>query len=270
MIYLDTSEIMKIGLKLAGWKKIPHDSTIHLEGKNISKILLTIDVTVSELLLAKELDCDCVIGHHPIGITHINFSRVFNRHLDYMLEHGISRKKAKILVGSLVERVNIRTHSSIYNQVIDAAKLLNLPLVNIHQPLDEYMRQIIYNKISQSKPKKIQDIINILDDIPEFHNAATKIIVPYGNIDNNVDKWALVIAAGTNGGYQIAKAYFEHGISTVIYLHIDYSDLLKLRESKSTGNLVVLGHLAGDSIGINGLSSELIKRGVEVVKLGIL
>lgn len=267
---LNTSEIMKIGLKLAGWNKIPHDSAIHLKGKDISRVLLTIDVTISELLLARELGCDCVVAHHPLGQAYVNFSRVFNRHIDFMTEKGISRKRAKILVESLVDKVNIRTHSSVYNQIIDAAKLLNIPLMNIHQPLDEYMRQIIYNKIIQSHPKKIHDIVNFLEEIPEFHNAHTRIIVPYGNNNNDVGEWALVIAAGTNGGYKIAKEYFQHGISTVIYLHIDYNDLLKLRESSISGNLIVLGHLAGDSVGMNGLSSELTKKGIDVIKLGIL
>ena len=49
-------------------------------------------------------------------------------------------------------------------------------------------------------------------------------------------RWALVVAAGTNGGYHVAKAYFDHGISTVIYLHVDYGDLTKMREEKLKGN----------------------------------
>jgi putative NIF3 family GTP cyclohydrolase 1 type 2 len=79
-----------------------------------------------------------------------------------------------------------------------------------------------------------------------------------------------VVAAGTNGGYGIAKAYFQHGVSTVIYLHVDYGELAKMREDKLEGNLVVMGHLAGDSIGLNGLADLLEELGVETVRMGIL
>jgi hypothetical protein len=79
-----------------------------------------------------------------------------------------------------------------------------------------------------------------------------------------------VVAAGTNGGYHVAKAYFAHGVNTVIYLHVDYGDLTKMREEKLPGNLVVMGHLAGDSIGLNGLAERLEAAGVETIRMGLL
>ncbi|MGB8024502.1 MAG: hypothetical protein WCF06_09305, partial [Nitrososphaeraceae archaeon] len=81
---------------------------------------------------------------------------------------------------------------------------------------------------------------------------------------------SLVIAAGTNGGFPIAKAYFEHGVTTVIYLHIDYNDLTRMYEEKLKGNLIVLGHLAGDSIGLNALANKLEDKNIEVVKIGVI
>ncbi|HEX6067409.1 MAG TPA: hypothetical protein VFZ05_01300, partial [Nitrososphaera sp.] len=80
----------------------------------------------------------------------------------------------------------------------------------------------------------------------------------------------LVIAAGTNGGRSIAKAYFQHGVNTVIYLHVDPGDLAKMKEENLKGNLVVLGHLAGDSVGLNGLADKLEELGVETVRMGLL
>ena len=43
-----------------------------------------------------------------------------------------------------------------------------------------------------------------------------------------------------------------------------------MREEKIDGNLVVLGHLAGDSIGLNGLADRLEDMGVETIRIGIL
>jgi len=71
-------------------------------------------------------------------------------------------------------------------------------------------------------------------------------------------------------GFDIAKSYFENGISTVIYLHIDYNELIKLRQANGNWNLVVLGHLAGDSIGMNAICNALEKLGLSVIKRGII
>jgi hypothetical protein len=145
-----------------------------------------------------------------------------------------------------------------------------MPLVNIHQPCYEYMRKVIFEKLNSRRIKYVSDIVEVVQEIPEFRNADTKIEIRYGSPKNKAGKWSLVLAAGTNGGFQIAKTYFQHNISTVIYLHIDYNDLSKMYEEKLEGNLVVLGHLAGDSIGLNALVDKLQDRNIEVIKIGII
>jgi hypothetical protein len=67
-------------------------------------------------------------------------------------------------------------------------------------------------------------MIRSVEKIPEFRNASTRIKLVHGNVRNETGRRVLVLAAGTNGGYHIAKLYYEYGISTVIYLHIDHND----------------------------------------------
>jgi putative NIF3 family GTP cyclohydrolase 1 type 2 len=267
---VDTERIMKVGLDLAGWKKMPADSAVHVNGRNIKKVLIAIDVGTAELMLARQLGCDAVIAHHPIGIAHVNFYKVYDRHIDFMVEHGVPRKVARQAVEKLKERVATRNHADIYSDVVGAAKALGMPLVNIHQPCDEYMRQVILKAIKSGRAERVSDIVRSVSSIPEFRNAATRVEVKLGSEKDRAGRWALVVAAGTNGGYGIAKAYFQHGVSTVIYLHVDYGELTKMREDKLKGNLVVMGHLAGDSIGLNGLADRLEELGVETVLMGIL
>jgi len=267
---IDTEQIMKIGLSLVGWKKIPADSAVHVKGKNINKVMIAVDVSTAELLLAKQLGCDAVIAHHPIGVASVNFYKVFERHIEYMLEHGIPNKIAKHAVGKLKERVETRNHADIYSAVVGSARAINMPFVNIHQPCDEYMRQVIFSAIKSGRTEYVSDIVKSISKIPEFRHAATKVRVRFGSENNKAGHWALVVAAGTNGGYHIAKAYFEHGVSTIIYLHIDYVDLVKMRDDKLHGSLVVMGHLAGDSIGLNALAQKLEDVDVETVRIGLL
>lgn len=268
---VNTEQIMKAGLELAGWKKMPADSVVHVKGRNIKKVMIAVDVGTAELLLAKSLGCDAVIAHHPIGVASINFYKVFDRHTDYMVEHGVPRKVAREATAKLKERVETRTHANIYDDVVGAARAIKMPLVNIHQPCDEYMRQAILAKIKSGKTEYVSDIVESVSKIPEFRRAETHVQVRHGSEKNKAGHWALVIAAGTNGGYSIAKAYFQHGVDTVIYLHVDYGDLVKMREEKLQGNLVVLGHLAGDSLGLNALADKLEEgMGLETVRIGLL
>ena len=55
---VNTNDIMRIGLDLVGWNRMPHDSAIHVKGNSIQKVLITIDVSTSELFLAKKIGCD--------------------------------------------------------------------------------------------------------------------------------------------------------------------------------------------------------------------
>jgi len=69
---------------MVDWNSIPADSEVHVHGKNITKVMLMIDVTTADLMLTKNLGCDAVITHHPIGISAINFYKVIDRHIDYL------------------------------------------------------------------------------------------------------------------------------------------------------------------------------------------
>ena len=210
---INTDEIMRIALDLAGYRSVPADSAIHVNGSRINKVFVTIDITLAELIFAKNIGCDAVVTHHPIGSSALNFYKVFDRHIDYMVENGIPKESACCAVMSLKERARIKAHAHIYKQIVDEAKLLRMPLVNIHQPCDEIMRKIIYETIISGKTEFVSQIIDSIANIPEFSRAETKIMVCHGDREAKAGRWALVVAAGTNGGFHIAKEYYKHDVS---------------------------------------------------------
>jgi len=265
---METEEALRIALDMAGFTEVPGDTAIHVPG-NFNKPLVTIDVDVSELLLAKSLGCDGVIAHHPTGISHINFFRVLERHVDFMQSFGITGDLYS-LIQPIRERSKLRAHVSIAYHVVDAAKRLNMPLMNVHLPCDEIGRKIMETRVN-SAGSKVSDIIKSLSVLREFRNGIKPEVV-LGREENERGKTALVVAAGTNGGYSIAKKYFASGFETVIYMHIDQEDLRKLREDPETKNknLILIGHAPGDSIGINAYLAELKKKGVKPVTIGIM
>ncbi len=266
---MNTEEIMHVALSKAGMKEIPADSGIHVSGKNLRKVLFSLDVTNSELLLAKSLGCDLVIAHHPLGDASINFPKVLWRHLDFLLEHGVPKPVAEEAVKQLVERIEVRGHPANYLHVVSAARAMGMPLMNIHLPLDQIGRQVLLDTLQKAKIRTVKDVIQAFAALPEFRKASTRVALRMGSEENQAGNIALVFAAGTNGGYPVARAYFDHGVDSIIYLHIDYEELRKLREN-SRGNLIVLGHVAGDSIGINVFLRELRVRGLEAITIGVI
>jgi hypothetical protein len=51
-------------------------------------------------------------------------------------------------------------------------------------------------------------------------------------------------------------------------MHFPEADLKEAREQRLAGNLVITGHMASDSIGINVYLDELERRGLDVIRAG--
>lgn len=268
---MNTEEIMELALELAGLKEIPEDSAIYVSGDNIRKILFGIDAGVPELLLAKRLGYDAVIAHHPQGgSATINSHQVFKRHIQQMIVAGVPREEAEIAVKKRLQELEVETHTRNYSHAIDVAELLKIPYMNIHTPLDEVGRKIMTQQIGDrlGEDSKVQDVVSALNEFPEFKNATTEIKIRVGKAEGPAGKVVVSHGAGTNGGYEIAKTYFKYGITTVVYIHIRPGDLEKLKAEK--GNLIVTGHIASDSLGINPLIHELENRNTSVTRIGVV
>ena len=264
---MDTQQVMRTALSLAHFKTVPADSEIHVRGR-VRRALVAIDVGIAELQLAKNLDCDSVIAHHPAGGTaRLEGYKVFRRHIDQLKEAGVPAEIAEKAVEKKYQQLEIQHHPDNYDQTVSAAKKLRIPLITIHSPCDEIGRRIIQGQIrGLDANAKVADLVSRIHTLPEYRRAKTKIEVRLGSPKNKAGKIAVSHAAYTNGGYDVAHAYFQHGTGTVTYIHISDTDLSKL-QTDGAGNLVELGHIASDWLGINPVLKELEKNGVDVVAL---
>ena len=268
---MNTKEIMDLALELAGIDEIPADSAVIVEGENIQKVLVGVDMGTAELLLAKELGVDCVIGHHPVGdTTRTNFTEVMKNQIDRMVTAGVPINKAQKAITPRIEEVNVNLHPANYDQATSAAKLLNIPYIGIHSPCDfiaERTIQAHMDKVYNANPKAtIQDLIDELMTIPEYKNSLSEPKVRVGSKEDYCGKPFVTMAGGTGGGAEVFKAYFEAGVGTLVNMHIPFGDITKVKDH-GIGNVLVAGHMASDSVGINGLMNELEKRGIEVIRM---
>ncbi|MHA2426119.1 MAG: hypothetical protein ACXAEF_15130, partial [Candidatus Thorarchaeota archaeon] len=162
-------------------------------------------------------------------------------------------------------------HVSNYDRIISAAKLMQMPFMNVHLPLDMVCRrrftEVIKKSTSQIEKPKVKDAIEAMMQLPEMKIGLTEPLVYIGSNENLLGKWIVAMAGGTNGGAGVAKAYFAHGYSTVFYMHLAAADKKELQSDGTAGNLVASGHIASDSVGIAPFVHALREKGLDVTPM---
>lgn len=266
---MDTKNIMNIALELAGFDDIPGDSEIFYHGENIKKILFGIDIWDEDLIKAKELGVDLVISHHPPNLTPgKRFAEVIDKQIELMVSIGVPFETAQKTIVPIKNEYKfnpLRTHE----YIVSLAQKLHMPLMNIHQPCDEIGRRILQSVVDElGESRSIVELIDAYNEIIEIRESGNPVELVCGSSQNKIGKAIVIHGAGTNGGYPVANTLFDHGVNTVIYIHLlphQKADRERLiRENK--GNLIVTGHYPSDAIGINPLIRELEKRGLEVIR----
>jgi hypothetical protein len=268
---MDTAEIMAVGLAQAELDEVPSDSGVHIAGSGLKKALFGIDIEVGELLYAKAAGFDVVVAHHPVGGggASVQFTDVMWRQVEQMTEEGIAEPIARAAVAERVATVHRRRHQVNHNRVLDSARLIGLPLLNIHLPPDIVTRRFLQDLLAEEVDPgtSIGALLEVLGAVPEMRHALVKPEVWIGDPDNPVGRTTVAIAGGTNGGYPVFRTYYAAGVKTILAMHIDEADFLRLRTEVPAGcNFVVTGHMPSDSIGINRLIWGLEDRGLECAR----
>ncbi len=271
---MDTNGLMAIALEMVGQAEVPADSAVQVPGRGLRKAFIGVDIGEAELLLAKQLGCDVAIAHHPAGgLASVDFHRILEKQYEFMVRAGVAPGAAPQVADEMKERVEVRDHAANYDRTPAVARLLGLALLNVHNPLDELGRRIMVGTLAKSGAGRssVADAVGTLEGLPEFKASATKIAVRLGSSKNRLGRYAVHHGAGTNGGYAVARAYFGAGVDTVLHIHIAPEELRRLREDPAVPegkNLIVTGHMASDSVGINPYVRRLRVEGLEVVCAG--
>jgi hypothetical protein len=269
---MNTDDIMAVALDLAQLSNIPSDSAVHVPSDNVRKVYATIDCDVSDLLLARELKCDVVLTHHPEGASMVYGWPLIRRHIDQMAEWGVPIATAEAAVERRMHSAELASHGRNYGRVMQAAQLLRMPFLNVHLPCDIITRRLIAEKMAPfNRPEsraKVSAVVEALQEFPEHQRALTEPKIVLGAPDRFAGRVAVAIGGYTSGGVDVVRAYFEAGIGTVLSMHFPEADLREAREQKLAGNLVLTGHMASDSIGINVFLDELERLGLKVVRGG--
>ncbi len=250
--------------------KNPYADTRILHGtgdEEIKTVIVGVDMEIGELLLADRLTekgqkVDLVIAHHPEGKAFANFYEVMHMQADILNKFGVPINIAEDLLEGRIKEVERRLMPVNHTRASDAAKLLDIPFMCMHTPTDNMVATYLQKLIDRKKPDTLDDIMNILRDIPEYREAAHNNAGPnilIGSKERTAGKVFVDMTGGTEGAKDIFESLANSGISTIVAMHL--SDEHRKKAEKHHMNVVIAGHISSDNLGINLMLDELQKKG---------
>ena len=225
--------------------------------KNIKSMIVGIDVDGGELVLVDRLrekgeKIDLVVSHHPQGRAYAKFYDVMDLQVDVFANEGIALGVCEELLQERKSQVARRVSAANHARSVDIAKLLNIDFMCAHTPCDNLAYQYLRKKIDKIKPTSLGNISDILQNIPEYIDAAKNNNPPQivlGNKKSRCRNIHLEFTGGTEGPKGIYKELAAKGVDTIIAMHQSEEHFNKCKESKI--NVIFASHIASDSLGIN-------------------
>ncbi|MCI0468730.1 MAG: NGG1p interacting factor NIF3 [Nitrospirae bacterium] len=244
----------------------PYPDTRVLHGKGdeeIKTILAGIDIETGEVLLSEALrkrgvNTDLMIAHHPEGTAYANLYSVMYMQADILNRFGVPIHIAEDLMEKRIKEVERRLMPINHTRAVDAARLLNLPFICLHTPADNMVASYLQQLFEDKKPQVIDDIIDLLFEIPEYkeaekNGAGPKILL--GSKNRTAGKVFVDMTGGTEGSKEIFQTLSISGINTIVAMHL--SEDHRKDAEKNHLNVIIAGHIASDNLGLNLLFDRL-------------
>lgn len=244
----------------------PFADTRLLYGKadtELKTIMVGIDIETQELVLADRLrekgeKIDAIIAHHPEGLGLKGLSKVMQMQADIFSSFGVPIRIAEGMLSERISEVERRVMPVNHNRAVDAARLLNIPLICTHTPADNCVVSYLQKKIDDANPFTVKDIMDIINEIPVYkdarkNSAGPKILA--GSKDNRCGKIFVDMTGGTGGPKDIFKTLSASNVGTIIGMHIGEEHLKIAKENHI--NIVIAGHISSDTIGMNLLLKKV-------------
>lgn len=241
------------------------------ENKEIKKALVGIDVEVGEVLLADRLrekgeQIDLVIAHHPEGQALARLHDVMHLQEDIMHMLGVPINVAEGIMAPRIAEVERALMPGNHNRAVDAAAILDIPMMCIHTPADNHVNSFLMQEVETKKPETLRELVKMLKEIPEYAQAARRGAGPriiIGAEQKRAGKIFIDMTGGTGGPKEAFEKLALAGVGTVVCMHI--SDNNRKEAEKYHINVVIAGHIASDSLGMNLILDKLEKKGIEII-----
>ncbi len=239
--------------------------------KKIKKLLAGIDAEVSEVLLVDRLnekgeEIDLLISHHPDGHALASLHEVMDLQIEMYAAAGVPINVADALFQERMGEVQRRFNPLNHARTIDAAKMLDVPLIALHTIWDNLGNHFMKNYLEKRNFETAGEVLEYVQDIPEFQEAMKGKSGPElvsGHENRKAGKVVVNFTGGTNPSKELYLELAKAGVGTLVEMHVNEDVVKELR--KLHVNVIDAGHMAADSIGANLFLDALEEKGLEVV-----
>lgn len=238
----------------------------------VKRVLVGIDIGTEEVLLAKELErqgkkIDLIIAHHPEGKALARLHEVMDIQTAVLAKAGLPENIGEGVLRERLSQVSRGVAPINHNKPVMAAELLGIPMINIHTPADNCVWNFVDKLIEKNKPETVGEIVDLLKTVPEYSQATKFSAGPVIFAGDATSKAGKIVVSGMTGGTSGSSKVYERmshfGLGTEIAMHIREED--RDEAIKHYVNVVIAGHIASDSLGLNIIMDELEKKGIEIV-----
>jgi len=237
----------------------------------VTRVLSGIDMETGEVLLADRVSgrgkkIDLIIAHHPEGKAMAALYQVMRVQEDILAKFGVPINVAEGIMASRISEVKWGLMPLNHNRAVDAARLLGIPIMCVHTPADNLVNDFLQSLIDEKKPETLNDVIKLLKEIPEFaeavnYNAGPTIVL--GSKERRAGRVMVDMTGGTSGSEDAYAKLAIAGVGTLVVMHI--GEKHRKEAEKNNINVIIAGHMASDSLGLNLFLDEIARRGIEVI-----
>lgn len=239
--------------------------------EEVRSILCGIDMETAEILLADRLrekghPVDLVLAHHPEGVAYAALYDVMRVQADMLESMGVPINIGEGIMASRMKEVQRGIMPVNHQRAVDAARLLDLPFMCVHSPADNLVNDFLQTLFDTKNYSTLTDVIDILNDIPEYKRgkelkAGPQIIV--GDKKQRAGRIFIKMTGGTSGAEKSYEKLAAAGVGTIICMHMPEKHIKLAKENYL--NVIIAGHMASDSLGMNLFLDELEKNGIAII-----
>ena len=239
--------------------------------REVTSVLCGIDIEAGEVLLADRLrekgqQVDLILAHHPEGKALAALHEVMHMQSELLEIMGVPINVAEGIMASRISEVQRGLMPLNHNKGVDMARIFDIPVMCVHTPADNLVTTFLQNIIDKKAPETVGDVLKLLKEIPEYAEAVKMNAGPAvfaGGKDRKAGKIFVDMTGGTGGSEDAFAKMAQAGVGTIIAMHM--GEKHRKEAEKNHINVVIAGHIASDSLGMNLFLDELVKQGIKVI-----
>lgn len=235
--------------------------------REVNTVMVGIDMEAPEIIAADRLiergvQVDLVMAHHPEGAAWAKFYDVMKLQVAMFVKCGIPKEVGSALLKDRMGEVERAVAPANHFRAVDIARLLDIPFMCVHTPADNHVADYLQKLFDRKKPAKLSNVLSMLKGIPEYadglkKNAGPRILI--GSPDKKAGRVFVDMTGGTEGPKKIFPRLSQAGIGTIVAMHLSEEHFKSAKDEHI--NVVIAGHIASDTLGLNLLLDGIEKSG---------